>query len=163
MIPQLPLEVAIIKACGYQIESDKKAKEAAPRAVVTATKMTVNKEAITNAASESNLDLETIKTNWQRIVDQIETPFIRMSFIDGEPVKYENNDLYMTFNSGTLMEKVAKSSNQVVIQKAFQTVFGSKINLNLSIKKVSLEPINETSEKKEDPSLMKMAQEVFGS
>lgn len=173
LIPQLPLEVAVIKACKFDIieeEAEPKAKEK------TKAKEEVKEEKIEKTEIESKksttertseLTLGEIKENWQRVVDNIETPFIRMSFIDGDPVKFEDGILHISFNSGTLMDKIDKTSNQADVQKAFETVFNSKISLKLDLKKVTLSPANSKEpdtkvDKKEGHSAIDMAKEIFG-
>ncbi|MCK5613655.1 DNA polymerase III subunit gamma/tau, partial [Candidatus Pacearchaeota archaeon] len=128
LIPQLPLEIAAIKACGYEgaertvtkstTDTAEVQKPSTEKSVEEPENVQVREVVIekieTEAVSISNseLTLEEIKKNWQRILENIETPFIRMSFSDGEPVKLEGNELYMTFKSSTLMEKVLSVKNQ---------------------------------------------------
>jgi len=61
------------------------------------------------------------------------------------------------------MDKIANSANQAVVQKAFETVLGTKINLKLETKKVSLSTDAKKDENTNDSSIIEMAQEVFGS
>ena len=110
------------------------------------------------------LTLDEIRKNWQRIMENIETPFIRMSFMDSEPIKLEKDNLFLAFKSSTLMDKVANVKNQAEILKAFEIVFNAKVTLHLEIKKISLKPIKEVEvEKESTPSVEAMAEEVFGN
>jgi DNA polymerase III subunit gamma/tau len=154
-IPQLPLEMAVIKACGYETVEPKKAKESVAEAGA-------KKEEPVDSAQFREMTLEEVRQNWQRLLDQIETPYIRMSFMDGEPIHMEKGNLHLAFKSRTLMEKVANPTNQNEIQKAFKTVFNTKIILKLELKKVGLEPV--AAPKKDDvsASVVDMAKEVFG-
>lgn len=169
LIPQLPLEIAIIKACGFsvgevtpaEVKQEKQKESSIPEVVEE--KPEVKPEEVAEAAS-GDLTLESIKENWQRVIDHIETPFIRMSFVDGDPVKFEEDNLYLVFKSGTLMEKVANPTNQGEILKAFETVLKRKINLKLEIKKITLKPVSKSSDEKEQKtSVIEMAEEIFGS
>jgi len=175
LIPQLPLEVAVIKACkfdiaeGEVITKKEKEKKDEKKHVSTEAKPSGEKAESKKPAVErtSELTLGEIKENWQRVIDNIETPFIRMSFIDGDPVKYEEGALHIVFNSSTLMDKISKTSNQSDVLKAFETVFDSKIRLKLDLKKVNLNPINPKKpdakdDKKDGSSVINMAKEVFG-
>lgn len=180
LIPQLPLEIAVIKACGFEAK-EKPAKahkeETAKEAISEISDPPKPEEAkkteepapikTEGEISESEKDispltLEKIKENWQRIAEKIETPFIRMSFIDSEPVKLEKGDLHLSFKSSTLMEKVGNPSNQKEILKAFEEVLNAKVSLKTELKKITLKPITKVK-KEEAPSLMEMAKEVFGS
>ena len=155
-IPQLPLEIAVIKACGYET------KEAPPvvEKAKEAEKPKKNEEAA-SAPAEGAITLEGVRQNWQRLLSEIETPFIRVSFGDGEPVKLEKGNLHLAFKSRSLMEKIASTTNQHEIHKAFQNVFGTKVILKLEIKKVDLAPVANTAEPSA-PSVVDMAKEVFG-
>ena len=86
-----------------------------------------------------------------------------MSFSDGEPVKLEGTELYMTFKSSTLMEKVLSVKNQTEIHKAFDSVLNAKVNFVTEVKKIELQPIAKEEEVGASTGLAEMAKEVFGS
>jgi DNA polymerase-3 subunit gamma/tau len=192
LIPQLPLEIAIIKACGYEVNASSAAPHKAEVPKVEIKEVQV-KQSVKEAAEEkvepisdlppqgqefeklseektepaSELTLENIKQKWQQVLNNIETPFIRMSFAGGEPVKLEGDDLCMSFKSSTLMDKVVSPTNQKEIMRAFEAVFGVKINLKAEVKKITLKPVTEvakeeTKKTENKPSVIDMAQEVFG-
>jgi len=170
VIPQLPIEIAIVKACLF----DAAVQEKVAKKVLKKTEVATRKQEAKGVEAKTDpieaieaeteitpeVTIEAVKENWQRILDHIETPFIKMSFADSEPDKLEEGKLHLSFNSATLMEKIAKSSNQGDVQKAFESVFGRKIVLNLTVKKVNLKA--KKKEDREDPSVMEMAKEVFG-
>ena len=189
-IPQLPLEIAVIKACGFSSEKGEpikkeknSAKEETKEEKPTSAEASVGKPEevkVEEAKKDSKisespepssgseeekaphtLTLDEVKQNWQRIIDNIETPFIRMSFVDSDPVKLEKGDLHLVFKSSTLMEKVANPTNQNEILKAFENVLNSKVNLKLELKKINLKPVTKPKKEEETPSLMEMAKEVF--
>ena len=62
------------------------------------------------------------------------------------------------------MEKVNSAANQEVVQQAFEKVFGSKLSLNLEVKKVELSPLTKKTEESnaKEPNAVEMAAEVFG-
>jgi len=170
-IPQLPLEIAVIKACGFEIAMSKPAPatSTASAVKVEAPKMSTKTESESKVPVAENQDvnfkeltLDEVRQSWKRILDKIETPFIRMSFMDGEPVSLEKGNLRLAFKSNTLMEKVANTMNQNEIHKAFSQIFNTKVTLKLELKKVTLEPV--VAPKKEESSLVAdMAKEVFGA
>jgi DNA polymerase III subunit gamma/tau len=169
-IPQLPLEIAVIKACGYEISApkakpssdssshkvSKEALEAPP-----ATPPTEKKDEISDT-SFRELTLDEVRQSWPRILEKVETPFIRMSLNDGEPIALEKGSLRLAFRSNSLMDKVANTVNQHEIQKAFISVFNTKVTLKLELKKVSLEPMS-APKKEVSSSVIDMAKEVFGN
>lgn len=119
-----------------------------------------------------NLKLSTLQQKWSELLEAVEIPFIKMSLMDGQPVKVEEEKLYIEFNSSTLMDKVENKANQAVVMKAFEEVFKVKPVLKLSVKKITLSPgVSKVEEKKvevrevkskSDDSAVEMAQEVFG-
>ncbi len=177
LIPQLPLEIAVIKACGFEVDAkptDKQKNTAttsddavgdAHAGLEQGRKVRPKNEQKDNNAKPTTkeLTLDEIKKSWQRIADHIETPFIRMSFVDSEPVKLDDNELHLAFRSSTLMDKVANAKNQTEILKAFENVLNIKINLKLELKKIRLQPVSQAEEKTDKPSVIDMAKEVFGS
>ena len=190
-IPQLPLEIAVMKACGFegklnatqkpvsgdtakasgdtegailqsrpeQTHGNASQEDAAQKAVEASHGVT---EAIEESVDPNSLTIDTIKENWQRIAENIETPFIRMSFVDGDPVKIEKGNLHLEFKSNSFMEKVAKPTNQGEIIKAFEKVLKAKVTLKLELKKVNLQPVKEEAKVEVAPSAIDMAKEVFG-
>ena len=181
LIPQLPLEIAVMKACGLEekikevsVKEEKEVmKEKSAPADTATTKgdaegLPTDQTGSTDEPQEkesvdpNELTLENVKENWQRVVENIETPFIRMSFIDGDPVKLEKGNLHLVFKSDTFMEKVAKPTNQGEIIKAFEKVLKTKISLKLELKKVNLQPVKEEVKVETTSSVIDMAKEVFG-
>jgi DNA polymerase-3 subunit gamma/tau len=161
IIPQLPIEIAIVKACQYHIEPTVNKVAAPSETLIHKTVATRPEETDPRVQMKPIITLEAIQQNWQRIIDHIETPFVRMAFVDAEPERYENDKLYLRFNSSSLKEKIANAANQAVVQKALETVFGTKIPLDLEVKKVNLKV--ERKEKGVDASVIEMAKEVFGN
>lgn len=160
VIPQLPLEIAVIKACKYEIaDAEEKASHKTDKKSEDKKKEPESKKAVTETM---DINIGTIRENWQRVMDNIDTPYIRMSFMDSEPVKYENGTLHLFFNALSHMDKIAKMSNQAVVLKAFEKVFENKISLKMEIKKVNLDPIKSGKTENDDPTVIDMAKEVFG-
>lgn len=180
LIPQLPLEIAVIKACGFEAkaspepepvirkenlaELNEKAPPTNPPAPESEdhNPRPEKKEEATTKTPPDKLTLDDIRENWQRIADNIETPFIRMSFMDSEPIKLENGNLHLSFKSSTLMDKVANTKNQGEIIKSFEFVLKTKLNIKPELKKIDLKPVSKPKADEQEPSLIDMAKEVFG-
>ena len=149
LIMQLPIEIAVIKACDYK------------EGEVT---IGIKKDttAIPKPVKENDiLTIKQIEDKWKEVLEKIETPFIRMSLMNGKPVKYENGILTLEFQSNTYMEKIGNSSNQQEVVKGLTDIFDKKIGLELVVKTVDLKPIKEEINN-EDASVSDMAKEVFG-
>ncbi len=175
-IPQLPLEIAVIKSCDYEgkgtvdpAKAPEKTKESVPEESLSEL-MEPEKKKTESKTVVNEVTFEEIKSNWQRIVDHIETPFIRMSFVDGDPVSFEGGVLTMHFKSSTFMDKVLSSTNQSEIIAAFEAVLSIKPTLKAEVKKIDLKPVvkketddsGDAEEKPKNPSVIEMAKEVFG-
>ncbi|MDH5596986.1 MAG: hypothetical protein OEY44_02685, partial [Candidatus Peregrinibacteria bacterium] len=163
-IPELPIEVAIIKACEFEVGQAEEVQPAPIKAQVVPKPGELGSLDSKSGTQEAELDFKRIKQNWPRVLENIETPFIQMSLKDGEPSAFESEVLTITFSSGTFLEKINSSSNQEVVQKALEKVYGKRLSLNLVTKKVELSLEKKKVEKKEEEgaSIVEMAQEVFG-
>ena len=159
-IPELPIEMAIIKACEFNTDVPEKPEKSEKEQAASNQPI----EEIAPSPLQKDLNLEIVKKDWQRVLESIETPFIKMSLLDGEPTKYENAVLTIAFKSATFMDKVSSAANQAVVQQAFEKVFGCKLTLDLVVKKLDLSPITVKSEAPPEkrPSPVEMAAEVFG-
>jgi len=154
LIVQLPIEIAVIKGCNYAEENNA---------------VSIKGNTIIPVSTDKNgdLNIEEIQNKWENVLNKIETPFIKMSLMNGKPVKYENTTLHMEFKSNTYMDIIQKSTNQPEVIKALESVFDKKMALELTSKTVDLKPVTEevevkTEEKKDGASVMDMAKEVFG-
>jgi len=162
-IPELPIEVAIIKSCKFDIY-----KEDVVTTNVVSEKIhkeqPKNKVDIIQAPThiDAELDFKRIKNDWKRVLDAIDTPFIKMSLLDGEPKSYNAGILTICFKSSTYMEKINKGANQESVQKALEKVYGSRLSLNLEVKKISLSLEKKEEIKNDKPTAVEMAAEVFG-
>ncbi len=172
-IPQLPIEIAIVKACEYQegdldettIEESEIEEKSDKNKEVKVGDVKQAKETADKVSDEDKGDLtiDVIREKWQRVVDNVETPFIKLSLMDGEPAEFEKGKLLIKFKSSTMMEKIEKSANQDVVQKAFEDVFGTKLSLRFDVKKVNLTTAeNKDVKDSKGHSLVEMAEEVFG-
>lgn len=153
-IPELPVEIAIIKACGFE--------EAESEMVQEVKVVEKVEEKVEKPKPTAELDFKRIKSDWKRVLEAIETPFIKMSLVDGEPESYEGGILTISFKSGAFMEKISKGSNQEEVQKALEKVYGSRLSLNLETKKVNITLEKKETSKDKSPSAVEMAAEVFG-
>ena len=155
IIPQLPLEIAIIRACNYEAVQSSKPKEE-----IKEMEEGAEKTPLKEAGDEESLSLDYIQKNWQKVLNEITTPFVRVSLMDGIVKQYESGEILMEFNSSTMMDKVEKSSNKKEVLNALNSVFGRPLKLRLEVKKINLKAINEKGDK--EASVIEMAKEVFG-
>ncbi len=181
-IPELPIEMAIVKACkfeisdefieisasedGHKISPDDKAGRTSGVLTKTISEKTKPAEAKTEdhtTAVTTALDLSRIKKDWNRVLESIDTPFIKMSLQGGQPLRYEGEVLTISFESGTFLEKISSGANQAVVQDAFEKIYGKKLSLNLETGKIDLSlKKKDKMPKEKGASAVEMATEVFG-
>jgi DNA polymerase-3 subunit gamma/tau len=151
LIPELPLEMALLKACDFEISNKSTPLAAAAKITGFFKKETPAPEKQAEISGEA-LNLTVIKSKWPEVLRRIETPFVRTSLNDGEPIAYEEGRIHLVFKSTSMMEKVQNPNNQTGVIKAMEEVFAQKITLKFELKKITLP----------DVSVIDMAKEVFG-
>lgn len=143
LIPELPLEVAVIKACLTEEEEAKSGwfggvlsgkKEPTPTKEglkIIPQEAPATEEIASNTVPE--LTLEMIKQYSPRILEQIATPSIRQSFKTGVLSSLEGKTVLFEFQSKFHLEKVNTTPAKAEVEKAFAHVFKSKIKLEFHL------------------------------
>jgi DNA polymerase III subunit gamma/tau len=147
-IPQLPLEIAIVKFChGEPVVTDvpkvlsKKVKEKkAPEVAETSERehKAVKESAPLQSEEKIPLTISHLKENWPRVLEQIAVPAVKRSALEGSPAKVEGHDVTLEFTSKFHLEKVLNQEARVDTEKAFEKVFGEKVKVLGNLKDVEL-------------------------
>ncbi len=163
VIPQLPLEVAVIKCDHDQsvVSNQQKA--------VSREQITDNRGATTASAPKPtpaptptpqpkaeevplvevqqdrssaviDLSLDSVKKNFPRILENVTNPAIKMSFKTGTITKVDGKTITVGFSSNFHLDKVNNVQGHDVIERALKTVFGQTVKLNCELAKVSITP-----------------------
>ncbi len=175
-IPQLPLEVAIVKSCKGEILKAKssKNKEEEKASEMKAEKTEVESEiqkketpAKEVQKKETALTLKEIQKNWPRVIEMIQAASIKLSLAQGKLTDFKEGKLSLCFESETFKEKITPPNVQGEIESLLKTVFNEEMQLNLETQEVKTSKINveinkidEGSNKK---SVVEMAADVFGT
>lgn len=155
VIPQLPLEIAVIKICGAEgiltdvqqtnaqqanapakpeketikLEMDKTVNETAEKQE-TETASTLKKEfEMERYSSASSEQASEIGKNWPRVLEHIKTPSLRGSLADSKMSEGEDGVLKLSFGSRFHMEKVNTTENRAKIEKIIDDLFGKKVKI----------------------------------
>jgi DNA polymerase-3 subunit gamma/tau len=200
IIPQLPLEVAIIEVCHRKNiipqnnQSPKKGfleswgfgsskTEKIMDQDQSATIKTKNTESLTQPKAEVSIDdhlireenfdktnaipeveealsLEDVKSNWNRVFDKINTPFIKISLKDCLPTAIENKTIILTFKSKFHLGKIAEIKNKLEVMNAIEETIKYKIDLECRLGKIEEVVPPPSAEKQEN--IKEMIQEIFG-
>ncbi len=198
VVPQLPLEIAVIKVCEvsegkisppkenkekdkkgfFGFGGDSKPKEKKDESEIKAAEQKQETEAETSIPEEKEQEkdsavieipefsLDSVKKNWQKIIDGIPTAFVKMSFKASSPIKTTESTLFIGLQSKFHKDKLSDMSNKNEILIALEKIFEQPINLEIQDLEVKLEPTitaTKTQKSKEDkaPSLNEIAEEVF--
>jgi DNA polymerase-3 subunit gamma/tau len=183
-IPQLPLEMGVIKATMHSGASTASSMERAPVSVAKTTEIPREHSSIKPNISEQEpekpiekipLTISYVKENWPRVLELIKTPFVRMSFKAGKPVQVENNEILIEFSSKFHCEKVDTAENKMEIETAIAQVFEEPAKVNYTVSEVQLssaapEPEEKASEpeanfapqEEQKPDTTHAALDIFG-
>lgn len=149
-IPQLALEIAVIKLCGgisteQSSNSDVtvvKARQIEPSAAEEEYSTTLKE---LESGSENDF-LSKLRKNWINVVAKIKNPALRNSFKDGKAVSIKDNVLLLHFSTKFHLEKTATVSAVSEIENAIEAVYGQKLGLKTELRQVDLAPtVNDRS------------------
>ncbi len=163
VIPQLPLEVAIITLCSDFTEAKQpqivatkaeKAKSEDMRGLKTIPEEKVEEpksalppevtSSVTPPAipsnTGSNLTLDEIKEQMPRVLEHILQPSTRRSFQTSNPVSYDGVLLTVEFSTAFHMEKVMTAEMLSDVEQAFNQVFNTHVKIKGTLRKVALKP-----------------------
>lgn len=157
LIPQLPLEMAIIKSCmkigaveysteqstssaqGYEREHkslDPHKEHVQPVAAKVDQQHGAEKKS--HDLSDSDLNLENINGKWARLLENIESPIVKRSFQQCKPLKVEGLIVTIGFSNNFHLDKMMETPNRSAIEGAFEAVFNKHIKIAGEINKVAV-------------------------
>jgi DNA polymerase-3 subunit gamma/tau len=185
VIPQLPLEIAVIEACAASTAptaADMDAQQSDPATplqsfasvvseniahkpvptLLPTDKKTNPAKAITqqdqqrpDVGKASVLTMETIKTNWPRILEHLRNPAVKRSFREAELGEVQGCAVTLNFSTKFHLEKTMEHANRLDLEKAFADVFNTDVRIKGALKPVT------ASINKEEEELAKKAAEIF--
>ena len=173
-IPQLALEIAVVKIAGDVKEEAKKPEIQETRedriltpepAVEVKVKEGVRKH-------KTILTMASVSQHWGQIIDKIKTPSLRMSVKSSKIVSVENADITLEFATSFHREKVMANASRVELEEIIKEVFGDPVKVigfvgegyeqaESEVKKTSsVEELDMVDSKSEDQ--MDEALDIFG-
>jgi DNA polymerase-3 subunit gamma/tau len=148
-IPQLPLEMAIVKLGNYEIvkkdnqpsvisnqsnaefpEVKKQQPKVESKEIVKEEIKEIDEPAI-KQSSDAAVDINDIKDKWKEIIRETK-PFnhsISLFLLNCEPVKVENNYLSIATKYKFYKDKLSETQNKLTIEKVLATIFGSGLRV----------------------------------
>lgn len=164
-IPQLPLEIAVIKIAGpVELETavekvEKEEKKEIPREHKSIT------EPISEPA-EISFELNSLKQNWPRITERISIPASRMCLKNAVPVKVDGHEVTLQFNANFDRDKVMEHDNRVEVERVIKKLTGYPAKLLSVVKEIEIKPVVEEQEaeppEEKGPGVVDQALNIFG-
>lgn len=133
-IPQLPLEIAIIKVTG---PVEEKIEVRQHQAVKAPEKKTIE----ASPAGEGILTLESVKEKWPRVVERVKTPALRMSLKNAVPVALELPNLTLEFATKFHKDKVMEHDHRVELEEILHEMFQNSLKIAAQVKELEIKPV----------------------
>ncbi len=181
-IPQLPLEIAIIRIAGdlkedVVVKNEEKVSMPAPNIIPKKTEpeitrkyvpinvpakkeelvVPVDKTVTENSGITPDFTLEKIIEGWPRIVERAKAPALRMSVKNASPFRLDGSDLTLAFASAFHKDKVMEHDYRVELEKIITSVFGHGVKILSTIKDIEIKSVVEENDDAVDNAL-----EIFG-
>jgi DNA polymerase-3 subunit gamma/tau len=162
VIPQLPLEIAVIKSTKSEItvtvaEEPKQPEKETPEQKVQndrphkSINKNISEQERTVPKEKIPLTISYVKENWPRVLELIKTPFVRMSLKEGKPVMLENGEVTVEFISNFHKEKIDSNEIKIEIEKALGEVFEGAAKIKYRVRKVDLSPSKHEEQPQTEP------------
>lgn len=185
-IPQLPLEIAVIKSTDgvetiqpqavpkaetpVTVPAVMPAQPAQPEVIQPerthqAIKQNISEQEPKTPTDKIPFTISYVKENWPRVLELIQTPFVRMSFKGGKPVKVENGEITIEFGSNFHKEKVDIVEAKLEIEKAIAQTFDEPGKVVYTVAEINLSTqptaVPRTIPQNEEPNLADVVLDVF--
>lgn len=170
-IPQLALEIAVIEICGafsrenppVMVKEQKSEAEVKPEVrheIKAQEQAKVVTEDRTHQPLENiELNMAVVTEKWPRIVERIKTPALRMSLRNCSPIKIENSQIYLEFETNFHREKVMESANRAELELVMKDFFGVGVKIVGSVKALEIKPVIQERSQNDD---LDKALNIFG-
>lgn len=161
-IPQLPLEIAIIRIAGNLREEKEVIVKNEEKVVAPAQKIIPKK--IESEISREHQQIETpdfaiekMIECWPRIIERTKSPALRMSVKNATPLKLAGADLTLAFSSAFHKDKVMEHDYRVELEEIINSVFGHGVRILSVIKDIEIKSVVD-----ENDGVVDAALEIFG-
>ena len=162
-IPQLGLEIAVIKVINPQIkiQSEEIKVEAKPAKEQQPVR---EHRQIEEQFEHGDLNLKNLKEAWPRILERIKTPALKNSLQTGKPVDFKNGTLTIEFATNFHRDKIMEHNNRVEAEEVIKELFENEVKIAAVVREIEIKPAVEVVEKKDSPldSPLEDALKIFG-
>jgi len=179
-IPQLPLEMAVIKITApipaeipAEIEKSKKeeivpSKDSKVANTESAKKIEKIKQKKEDTENEPPLPLTIayLKEKWPRITERVKRPSLKMSLRSSEPVLVEGINVTLQFTTKFHKDKVMEHDNRTELEEIIKEIFNSPVKVSTTVKELEIKSVVEdggsTNGATDGENIEDQALEIFG-
>lgn len=173
-IPQLPLEIAVIKIAGPVKEIVEEVVENEVEAKVEVETKDREHKSITKNETENQLELTlaSLKESWPRITERVKAPALKLSIKNAVPIEVDEHDVTLQFNTNFHRDKVMEHDNRVELESVIKDLTGSPVKILSVVKELEIKPVVEESEVEKSaveekkstkkPDVVNQALNIFG-
>jgi DNA polymerase-3 subunit gamma/tau len=159
-IPQLSLEIAVIKVSGPVKTSNEDVVE-----VDDVVEVPEASEKSTNSLkpilkSPDGLNINFLKENWPRITERIKSPSLRMSLKNAVPFKMEEHDVTLMFGTTFHKNKVMEHEHKVELENMIKEVSDCPVKILALVRAIEIKPLVEKTSPEDNA--FSDALDVFG-
>ena len=184
-IPQLPLEIAVIKITGNykayahagplvpeninrphkEVEESKKIEKVIP---VRAQKAKSEDKPEVSAEDTTPLTISYLKEKWPRITERVRRPSLRMSLRSGVPALVDDINITIEFSTKFHKDKMMEHENRIELESIIKDIFKKPVKISATVKELEIKSVV-TDTQNPDPAvenssddLADQALEIFG-
>ncbi|MFH1284001.1 MAG: DNA polymerase III subunit gamma/tau [Candidatus Peregrinibacteria bacterium] len=138
-IPQLPLEMAVIRLMGPVEEENK---------MPTASTDFGMKEAVAKPAEQKpvsaqkiTFDVSSLRENWPRITERVKVPALKMSLKNAVPIEVSAPDVTLQFNTKFHKDKVMEHAHRIELESLIRELTGESAKILSIVKEIEIKPV----------------------
>ncbi|MBD3360487.1 DNA polymerase III subunit gamma/tau, partial [Candidatus Peregrinibacteria bacterium] len=158
-IPQLPLEIAVIKIVGLFSEPEKnnikknKKPEKETKSEIREHKSIEEIPSNSSTSSKSSnlsFNATSLKENWPRIIERVKSPSLRMSLKNAVPVKVSAPEVTLQFNTKFHKDKVMEHDHRIELEAIIKELTGKPAKILSVLKELEIKPVVDESDTKDN-------------
>jgi hypothetical protein len=168
-IPQLPLEMAVIRLIGDLPEDTQvQAKESSLIKKLRGDKTKQPKEEPPKTLSESTdedalknspLTITHLTEHWPRVMERVNTPSLRMSLKSAYPVDVDDFNITLSFDTKFHRDKVMEHDHRTELESIIKSIFNKHVKIHSKIKEFEIKAV---AEDEETDNVSGTAAQIFG-